>query len=530
MGARLVDLIAGLTDPRAYPHAVAGLHVVQTHASCVFLTGAFAYKIKKPVNFGFLDYSTLARRRNCCEQEVLLNQRLCPEVYLDVVPVVERDGGLGIGGAGEPVEWAIRMRQLPEADMLPNRLAAGTITGDHPRRIARVLAAFHARAATGPTIRAFGAPRVVAANAEENFTQTEALVGDALPAAHLQAVRAYTSTFLRERSAELRARMAGDRVRDGHGDLRAQNICLWEGLPGGVQIFDCIEFNERFRYQDVAVDLAYLAMDLDLAGRTDLRRELVEHYRAASGDEGLERVLPFYQCYRAYVRGKIALFAAAEREIPARQREADGELAGCAFDLARSYAGLQTRPLLLLMMGLSGSGKSALARELGRRLPAAVVSSDLVRRELAGVPTGKPLGREWYAPARVARIYDELRGRGRESLRRGQHTILDATFLDDAERQAASGMAAACSAAWYVVECCCPEAVARQRIAGRRERGPQASDADLAIYAAQRQRYQPGGESFRRNHITVETNDSPARLARRVLEHLWAPSRAAWSR
>jgi aminoglycoside phosphotransferase family enzyme/predicted kinase len=531
----LERIIQGLLEPAAYPHPVRDLHLAQTHASCVFLTGDYAYKVKKPVDFGFLDYQTLAARRQFCEQEVTLNRRLCPDVYLGVVPVVAVGTRLRLGGPGEPVEWAVRMRQLPEAEMLPRRLAAGTVTAAEMRAIASVLADFHAKAARGPAIRAYGTPEAIARNTEENFTQTEARVGPVLPAGHLAAIRSWTRRFLREHDDLFRRRVAQDRICDAHGDLRAQNICLDAFLPGGVQIFDCIEFNERFRCCDPAADLAYLAMDLDLAGRADLRAVLVEEYLARPGDGELAQLLPFYQAYRAYVRGKIALFSAAETEIPAAQRAAEQQLAACAFDLARSYTHLAGRPWLLITTGLPGSGKSSVARELARRLPAAVHASDAARKELAGRAAWERLPAEAYAPERTAQVYAELRRRASASLAQGLHTLLDATFLAPEQRAAAADLARACGAAFAMIDCWCPETVARERIAARAAAGNDPSDAGLAVYEAQRAGLegQPGRQvvgslgSASPNDplaIPLKTDRPPAELAREVLQALWGPA------
>jgi len=520
----LPSLITALSDPQAYPHPVARLHVVQTHASCVFLTGEYVYKIKKPVNFGFLDYSTLERRRRCCEQELALNRRLCPEVYLDLVPAVRQAGRLRVAVPGTPVEWAVRMRQLPEADMLPARLAAGTVTAAHLEGIAAVLAAFHARAAAGPAVAAFGAPEAVARNVEENFAQTEHRVGDSLPAEHLAVIREYSRRFLAEHRELFHLRMREGRIRDGHGDLRAQNLCLHPGLQPGIQVLDCIEFNDRFRYGDVAADLAYLAMDLDLAGRADLRQVLVDRYVQLSADPQLRQLLPFYGCYRAYVRGKIALLTGEEAEIPAAERRSHQELAAAAFDLSRSYAERRERPALLITVGYSGSGKSALARELARRLPAVHLASDAVRKELAGVAPSASLSEAQYAAEKRGSIYAELRRRALPHLLRGEHVLLDATFLAPAERENAAALAAEGQAELWVVECRCPDAVIRRRLL-HRAAAPDSSDAGLAVYEAQRRDFPdaPGSDSgdAAPGRIVART-DQPAPLAARsVLRKFW---------
>jgi aminoglycoside phosphotransferase family enzyme/predicted kinase len=518
-------LLAELADPAAYPHPVQTIHVVQTATSAVFLTGDYAYKLKKPVRFTFLDYSTPERRHELCEREVALNRRLCPQVYLGVLPVVDRDRRLRIGQPGDQagaVEWVVWMRQLPEGDMLPARLAAGTVTPAHAEEMASLLADFHAKAATGPQIRPFGAPEAMRRILEDDFDETRPMVGSILPREHVAAIRAYVRDFLRSDASLFERREELDRVRDGHGDLRAQNICLHEG----IQIFDCIEFSDAFRYLDVANDLAYLAMDLDLAGRADLRHVLIRAYEEASGDREMGLVMRFYKTYRAYVRGEVALLALAEPEIPEEERQAHREIGAAAFDLARSYAQRPASPALMIMVGLSGSGKSALAQELARRLPAIRLASDALRKDEAGVPPGARLGEEAYSPDRVAGVYAHLREGAREWLGKGEHVVLDATFLAARERKAAAELARDCGAIFWIVECRCSNEVARRRIQARQVAGLDPSDAGIQVFEAQQQAFEPVEATLAAlpkltHHVALETDRPPHELARAVLGRWW---------
>lgn len=524
-GVPLERLLRELAAPAAYPHLVDAVRTVQTHASCVFLTGALVYKIKKPLQLGFLNYSTLDQRRYYCQQEVSLNRRLCPEVYLDVVPVVEAEGQLRVGVPGTPVEWAVRMRQIPEEDLLPERLRRDAVSADDIRRIAGVLARFHGDARTDARIAEFGTPEAVRRNVAENFAQTEGRCGAALPPGHFSAIREFALEYLARNPAAFQRRVAGGRIRDGHGDLRAQNIALCPTLGAGVQIFDCIEFNDRFRYEDVAADLAYLVMDLDLAGRVDLRRALVDEYVAVSGDPGLRDILPFYQCYRAYVRGKIALLAAEEVEIPDPERRSHAALAGAAFDLARSYAQARPRPALLITVGYSGSGKSVLARELARRLPAVRLSSDNARKALAGVGRTARLLPEAYAAQARGAVYDELRRQAAVLLAQGEHVLLDATFLPERERRAAAELASGRGAEFWMVRCDCPDTVIRNRLRQRETEGTDSSDAGIAVYERQREEYPELPTEFgtegRYFCVTVRTDEDPAAAARAFLGAWW---------
>jgi aminoglycoside phosphotransferase family enzyme len=342
--AHLEYLLDALRNPAAYPHPATRVAVVQTHGSCVFLAGEFAYKLKKPLNFGFLDYSTPELREAACRREVLLNARLCPEVYLGVLPVVTAPGP---GAPARIVEhlvnpatvldWVVWMRRLPAAEMLPRRLAAGTVGSAEIREIAHRLVRFHADCECDAEVRRWGTAAAMKALVQETsvrLVRAAAGFGRAKSAAR---VAAALEAWLDHHSQLLETRVADARIRAGHGDLRAQNICLAPGIDGGVQIFDCIEFDDRFRCLDVAADLAYLAMDLDLTGRPDLRELLIREYAAGSGDDGLNDVLLFHQCYRAVVRSLIGFLAASEGEIPSAERAGHRRVANAALRLAERY-------------------------------------------------------------------------------------------------------------------------------------------------------------------------------------------------
>jgi predicted kinase len=359
---------------------------------------------------------------------------------------------------------------------------------------------------------------------EENFAVTEPRVGATLPRDHFEVIRDYARRFLDERRDLFLERLSAGRVRDGHGDLRAQNICLFAGLGGGIQLLDCIEFNDRFRFGDVASDLAYLVMDLDLAGRADLRQVLVDRYVARAGDPSLRSVLPFYSCYRAHVRGKIALLMAAEPEVPSAERRSQERLAAAAFDLSRSYAVRRERPALLITVGYSGSGKSALAHELARRLPAVRLASDMVRKELAGQRTASPLSSEHYTAEAREAIYAELRARARYHLARGEQVLLDATFLDPEERRQAAALAEDAGAEAWLIECRCTDAMIRRRL-HRRLGKRLSSDAGLAVYEAQLRAFPDLGSSelelSRWRQVCLRTNQPARQSARRFLREFW---------
>jgi aminoglycoside phosphotransferase family enzyme len=301
----------------------------------VILAGDYVYKFKKPVNFGFLDFSDLEKRRICCEQEVLLNRRLCPTIYLGMVRVTaEPDGGFALDGAGPVVEYGVKMRRMPEERMMGRLIRSGGLEVGHIDALVAVLADFYQGAESGSEIVRFGTAAAVAVNVLENFDQTHGFIGQgALNQAQFDAVAGYARAVLAD-AALFQRRIDGGHIRDCHGDLYSANICLADQ----VYIYDCIEFNQRFRYCDVASDVAFLLMDLELHGLESLAARFVDRFVQATKDEGIVEMLNFYKCYRAYVRGKIGLFTAADPAVDPAVRTANTEQAAKYFQLAQRYA------------------------------------------------------------------------------------------------------------------------------------------------------------------------------------------------
>jgi aminoglycoside phosphotransferase family enzyme/predicted kinase len=491
-GAALPERVAALLRPETYPFPPDDPELYETHVSWVVLAGPFAFKMKKPVELGFLDFSTAERRRAACQEELRLNRRLCPDVYLGVVDLVERDdGGLAVGGPGRPVEPLVWMRRLPAEGMLPRLIETGGVEAALMRRIAARLAAFHAEAATGPGVDEHGSVATLRANWDENFAQTAAYVGRTLTAEQRDAIAGFVDGFLERERDLLARRVAGGRVRDGHGDLHGANVCL-EG--GTVHLFDCLEFAPRFRCADVAAEVAFLAMDLAHLGRADLAQVFVDAYVAASGDADLPRLLPFYLCYRAFVRGKVLGFRLDQPGLAPEEAARIADQARAYFDLALSYARADLPPLLVVVTGPPASGKTTLAGELARRLGWVHLSSDAVRKELAGIaPTARRrerFGEGIYGPAMRRRTYETLRRRAGRWLRRGLSVVLDAMHGRPADRRAARALAARAGARLVVLWCEADEATTRARLAAREGRAD-ASDARLEHWPALRAAYRP---------------------------------------
>ncbi len=327
-------LVELMKDPAFYPHDVQEVEYLQTHVSSVFLTGPLAYKLKKPVDFGFLDFTTVELRKNFCQKELELNRRLAPSVYLRVEPITVEDGHPVLGGPGPAVDWVVVMQQLDQRRLGPRVLERGELSVEMIESVVDVLVPFYRAAKTGPGVDEFGAMEVVKFNTDENFEQTEGYVGSAIPRGEYDDIMSATDRFYEEKGGIFHRRIEEGWTRECHGDLHLGNI-FFETPP---VIFDCIDFNERFRCSDVAVDLAFLVMDLDFQGVPDLARRVVEHYVDRAGDEGFLEMVDFYCCYRAYVRGKIACFTSSDPALSPAEQERQLGLAREYFHLAHRYA------------------------------------------------------------------------------------------------------------------------------------------------------------------------------------------------
>lgn len=332
--SNLPAFITFFQNPDHYEHPVNDVSLVQTHISYVLIAGDFVYKIKKPVDFGFLDFTTLEKRHHFCEQELLLNRRLCPEIYLDTVAITRTETGFAFDGTGEVVDYAVKMKKMPLKGMMADVIKGEGISRSTIDSIVDILVPFYEKAACGPEIQKFGIAEAVAMNVLENFEQTEGFIDQgALAKDQFETIRSYASAFLGQE--ELFLGRAKKHVKDCHGDLYSANICLGDDK---VYIFDCIEFNERFRYCDVASDVAFFAMDLDYQDLSKLSDYFIQRFIQKSGDNGLMKMLNFYKCYRAYVRGKIGLFTAHAPEVDEKTAQIAREGAKKYFILAEKYA------------------------------------------------------------------------------------------------------------------------------------------------------------------------------------------------
>jgi len=506
-------LIEALRRPEAYPHPIVEpIRVAETHISWVLLTGEFAYKVKKPIRLSFLDYSTLERRRWLCEEELRLNRRLAPALYLGVSVIGGTPERPRIDGSGPPLEYAVRMRQFSPTDELSALLAAGSIAPGDASALGAVVARFHAAAGLAPLDSAYGRPETAHRVTMDNFEELRALPEAADWLAQTSALESRVAALHRELSPLMSARRDLGRVRECHGDLHCGNVVRW---AGELTPFDGIEFDPALRFIDVINDMAFLTMDLAERGHASLRRAALQAWVETLGDwQGLP-LLPYYEAYRALVRAKVDALRALQLDANSPAREA--AVADCRRYLDWAAARVTARrPALIVTCGLSGSGKTWMARRLADRLGALHLRSDVERKRLAGLEAHEdsrsPPDAGIYTLEFNERTYRRLRQCAAASLSAGEPTIVDAAFLRSHERQRFLALARDLDAPFAIVHCHAPDAVLRSRVSARSAARSDASEAGLDVLARQPSYWEAFGSEERRHVVTVDSSD-PAGVA-----------------
>ncbi|HKB89211.1 MAG TPA: AAA family ATPase [Opitutaceae bacterium] len=494
--------------------------MIRTHISWVFIASPFVFKVKKPVNLGFLDFSTLEKRHYFCQREIELNRRLCPEIYLDAVPVYETDSGFSFKPPGKIVDYAVKMKELPHGCFL-NELLEKNLVGE--KEINRVISTLHRfYQAETPTreIEQWGTPEKLKISTDENFTQVEPFVGKTISSAAFEAIRHYTNQFYELNENLFHERIQQHRILDCHGDLRLDHVHL---TPEATTIFDCIEFNDRFRFIDVANDLVFLAMDFDFKGRSDLGNLFLRNAARELGDAGMLKIANFYKCYRAFVRGKLESIQANSGE---HQKQATRY-----FRLALRYAIAGAEPLILVVMGRVGTGKSTIAKRLASELDWPVFSSDETRKTLTGVPliqrTPSELRAKIYSSRMTQKTYRKLledgftaigscsRGR-RPRLQPRNGVILEATFSTRALRKFLRDECKKANVPIQFIELEVGPDEIKNRLKLRDENTAETSDARLEDFEKLNTAYQPPSE-LAPDLIRVSTNASVSDAVNAIL-------------
>lgn len=476
----LPQLIQQMQQPDFYPHPVQKpIEVLQTHASYVLLTGDYAYKIKKPVNFVFFDYSTLEKRQHFCREELRMNRPLAPEIYLEVLSIAREGERYNLAGTGEVVEYALKMRQFPQTMLWSHLFDRGELTLELMEELGRTVAAFHAGAATNDYIRSLGSAEKIRAAFEENYRQSKPYIGSVQTRQQFEETKQFTDRFFEQEFPLLQQRQAQNKIREVHGDLHLKNICLWEGK---VRLFDRIEFNEEFRFVDTMYDVAFTVMDLEARGRVDLGNAFLNTYLEETGDwEGLQ-VLPLYLSRQAYVRAKVTSFLLDDAAVSTEEKEKARETAANYYRLAWNYTKTHNGRMVM-MSGLSGSGKSTIARQLARDWGAIHLRSDAVRKHLAGLDLQERGSDTIYTPEMSQKTYARLLELAKISVRKGFSVILDAKYDRVSLRKPVIAMCESLQIPLQILHCTAPLALLRDRVAARRG---DISDATPELLARQK--------------------------------------------
>jgi uncharacterized protein len=512
------SLVAFLESPASYPHGPAEVRSLQTHISWVFIASPSVFKVKKPVNLGFLDFSTLEKRRYFCQREIELNRRLAPEMYLGVVPIYKTASGFSFNAEGEIVEYAVQMKELPHGGFLSELLEKNLVDEEEIDRVISTLHRFYQSETPTPEIERWGTPEKLKISTDENFVQVEPFIGQTVSSASFEAIRHFTNRFYVANDSLFGERIRQHRILDGHGDLHLDHIHL---TPEATTIFDCIEFNDRFRFIDVANDLAFLAMDFDFEGRSDLAALLLKNAAREFDNAGMLKIANFYKCYRAFVRGKVESIQATEKETKDPQEHQ--KQGARYFRLALKYAVSGSEPLILVVMGRIGTGKTTIAKQLASELDWSVFSSDPIRKTLAGVPvtqrTPSELRDKIYSARMTQRTYSRLLQDGLAALKKNRGVILEATFSTRALRKFLRDECRKASVPFQFVELEVGSGEIKKRLKARDEKTTETSDARLEDFEKLSAAYQPPSE-LAHDLIQIPANSSVAETIKAVLSGL----------
>jgi len=475
-----------------YPHHPPSVREIQTHISHVFIAPPFVYKVKKPVDFGFLDFRTLSRRRFFTHRELYLNSRFSPGLYIDVLPITFDGKAYHLSGEGNSVEYALKMRQFDGERTMKNLIGKKELSLKSVAALARRLANIHTHAHRVSPGRGLGSYDSVTYDCRENFDQLAPFVATFIDRDNYERVKDGTLGFLERQEPLFTYRHQNGFIRDCHGDLHTEHIIFEEGA---IYIFDCIEFNERFRYIDIMSDLAFLVMELDFMDQESLNKTLLNAYFSLVDDKWGPLLLDFYACYRATVRAKVHAFTAADSTVPETQRGHSKALSRAYLNLADRLIAKYARPYLVITMGFSGTGKTTVAQGLRDKSGIEVLRSDVIRKEM--IYGGKETAGTWntgiYQPERRALVYEEMFKRARASLSSGKSVCLDASFLGSDQREQALQLSEETQANLLTIECRCNEESVKRRLSERQGGGKDPSDADFAIYQKQKEAFNGWG-------------------------------------
>lgn len=517
-----------IKKPSLYGNHIKKVKIIQTHISYVVLTGKYAYKFKKPVNFGFLDFSTLKKRKYFCEEEIRLNRRICPEIYLEVVTLNRKNDNITFNGSGEVIDYAVKMKEFPQSFILNKLIEKNKIDEKIIENIVDMLVNFYKSSKSTNDINYFGTTEVIKNNTEENFDQTKGFINLTITKEKFDFIKKRTNNFINANTNFFDERIKNGFIKDCHGDLHSGNIVL---LDDKIYIFDCIEFNKRFRYSDVASDIAFLSMDLDFLGKPYLSSYLIEKYVDKSKDENIFNILNFYKCYRAFIRGKVIGFKLNDKKIDQLEKEKTIKLAKKYFDLAYFYSKLfsknkkDVKPIFFITTGLTGSGKTTVARKFAVDYNAKMISTDTVRKEFAGIDKYErhfdAYNTGLYSPIKMKQIYNKIFDKADILLNSKKNVVLDATFKSKKLRDTSKKLAEKNNACFLILYCNCPEENIKIFLDNRIKK-KSISDGRWEIYIKQKNSYEkPTNNDCIEIDVSINKLDYHLKVFNKVIQKLY---------
>ncbi len=493
-------LIERMQQPDFYADAVVdNIQLLQTHVSLVFLTGDYAYKVKKAVNFGFLDFSTLEKRKHFCEQELTMNQPIAPEIYLEVIPISKSGDNYLLNDTTNIIEYAVKMQQFPQDTLLSEMFTKGKLTENHIKELGKLVADFHSQTKTNDYILSFGTVEKIRQSIDENYQQTMKYIGVAQTQEQYEETKQFTDNFFSTKESLCQERIDQQKIRECHGDLHLRNICYWHNK---IQLFDRIEFNEPFRFVDVMYDVAFAVMDLEARESKDFANVFLNSYVEVTGDWYGLQMLPLYLSRQSYVRAKVTSFLLDDTGIPAQAKQEAQTTAAKYYHQAWEYTKNKSGKLII-MSGLSGSGKSTVAQKLAKQIGAIQIRSDAVRKHLAGIAIHEKGTQEIYSSEMSEKTYNRLLELGVILAKTGFPVILDAKYDLVSLRQQVKQQAELNGLPWEIVYCTAPMEVLGDRLSNRTN---DISDATADLLANQQAIFEDFTEN-EKQHLTVINTD-----------------------
>jgi uncharacterized protein len=500
-------LLDFLKDSDSYPHRPSNININQTHASVLAIVPPFVYKIKKQVDLGFMDFRSLPARKENCQKEYTLNRRLCPELYLDIVPISVVNDKIAFGSEGTIIDYALKMKFLPDGYFLDQLVDEGLVNSELLNQVLLVLKNFYSKQPNDPSIQAFGDPAHIKKINDEIFQTLTNFIGETAEEEALEAVINIAHLYIKKNKKLFEKRVLENKIKDCHGDLHLEHIHIYKNK---ICIYDCIEFSDRFRYIDIAADIAFLAMDLDFHHRPDLSQYVIRKFSEIMDDPELFHIIDFYKTYRACVRAKIESITSRQEEVSEDQRNFSRMKARKYLSLAIRYSVLGSSPSGIIICGNVGSGKSTIAKRLAELLEVNVVSSDMIRKELEGLPlykrTDQSQREKVYSRESSEKVYQNLLDQSLGHVRKNQNVIIDATFSNSSFRNQFIQKFKEQKIPFYFVELQISDEKAKERLAEREVQKNVISDARLEDFEKLKAAYEPLKEVSHERLITVSSD------------------------